>query len=480
MTPSLRGYQEDVRDRARARLAEGCRRVLIQAATGAGKTCISSDIIARCVAKGKRALFLAHRRRLITQKSERLKEWGVPHGIIMAGHPRTAAPVQVSSRDTLLSRAVRNDWMELPPADLVVVDEARLSAADTYRSLIEAYPHAHVVGQDATPARPDGRGLYPFYQALECAVPTSRLVAEGWLVPVRCYAPAGAVRRGKARATGLAGDPVFHWKKWGAGRPTVLFAPKCSASRAVVDAFNAAGIPAEHIDAHTPDAEREAVVARLRAGKTLVVSNCGVWTDGVDIPELSCCVLLRAAKSCVLYRQMVGRVMRPHPSKTDAVLIDHAGACVEHGLPTDDVEWSLKEDDTVDRRNRDALKEGRRTAPVCCAGCGLLFQGAPSCPGCGKVPPRRREKAVARDEVLVEVARTQDGDRGREARQRVWDGCLAAMAHRGQTCASAAWMFKRKTGEWPGDDLRNVAAPGQRHQKVADVFPQFAPRMKRV
>src|SRR5262245_61366080 len=121
--PTLRDYQLDVIDRARARLAYGLRRVIIQAPTGAGKTHVSSEMVRRAWWMGSPCLFLASRRRLIEQKSERLTQFGVPHGVIMRGIDPTPALVQVASRDTLLSRAVRNDWIDLPPAKLVIVDE---------------------------------------------------------------------------------------------------------------------------------------------------------------------------------------------------------------------------------------------------------------------------------------------------------------------------------------------------------------------
>ena len=316
----LRPYQTDVIERVRQRLRDGSKRVLIQAPTGSGKTTCSSEIIRCATLKGKRSLFLAHRRRLVQQKCERLDNFGVTYGVVMRDDPRyrPGAPVQVASRDTLISRGVRNDWIGLPPADLVIVDEARHGMSDGYAGLIDRYPDAVVIGLDATPARSDGRGLGDFYQALECTAPTSQLIREGFLVPVRCYAP----DRKKGQRRGLHGDPVANWRLYGEGRPTVLFTTRVAESRAVCDAFNAENIPAAHIDAHTPDRERDQVVARLRAGTLKVVSNCAIWTEGVDVPELSCCVLLRVAGSYVLFAQCLGRIMRPASGKTDAVLIE--------------------------------------------------------------------------------------------------------------------------------------------------------------
>src|SRR5262249_8882615 len=106
--PKLRPYQQDVIERVRARIKEGHRRVILQAPTGSGKTICSSEILRLAADKGKNCLFLAHRRRLIAQKSATLGQFGVHHGVLMSGeYGSEYAPVQVASKDTLLARAVR-------------------------------------------------------------------------------------------------------------------------------------------------------------------------------------------------------------------------------------------------------------------------------------------------------------------------------------------------------------------------------------
>jgi DNA repair protein RadD len=471
MSQVLRDYQKDVIDRVRARLREGCRRVLIQAPTGAGKTTVSSEIV-RCAAeKGKRSLFLAHRRRLVQQKCDRLEDFGVPYGVLMSDDPRRrpSAPAQVASRDTLLSRG------GLPPADLIIVDEARHGMSDGYAGLLAAYPDAVVIGLDATPARSDGRGLGDFYQAIECTAPTSQLIRDGHLVPVRCYAP----DRGKGARRGLTGDPVANWRLYAEGRPTVLFTTRVAESRAAVEAFNAAGVPAEHIDARTPDDGpdgRDAVVERLRSGRTKVVSNCAIWTEGVDVPELSCCQLLRVAGSYVLFAQCVGRVMRPAPGKADAVLIDHSGACLKHGLPGQDVEWTLSPSESVDQRNAKARKEGKRARPVVCPKCFFLFTGCVVCPACGHKLPRRSLPAETRHELLVEVLGSMTPEQRREREVRDWRHFLAVAHNRGGTLAQAQQMWRKEHGKWPDGGLPMPPAQHLLRRPVSEVYPECVRR----
>ena len=157
--PELRPYQRDVIaefDRTR----EHKRRIILVAPTGAGKTVIGADIIRSFVRRAKSVLVLAHRREIIAQTSEKLHAAGISHGIIQAGFQgRPLELVQVASIQTLWARAIHRGTMDLPPVDLLVVDECHHTPARTYRKIIDAYPNATLLGLTATPCRGDGRGL---------------------------------------------------------------------------------------------------------------------------------------------------------------------------------------------------------------------------------------------------------------------------------------------------------------------------------
>ena len=121
----LRQYQRDVIDEFHRRVVEGHRRIILVAPTGAGKTVIGAEIIGATERSLKPVLVLAHRREIIGQTSRKLYAAGIAHGIIQAGFPtRPLELVQVASIQTLWARAMYRQSMELPPADLLVVDES--------------------------------------------------------------------------------------------------------------------------------------------------------------------------------------------------------------------------------------------------------------------------------------------------------------------------------------------------------------------
>lgn len=389
----LRPYQHQAIEGARAALRGGKRRVLVVSPTGSGKTVIASAIIQSAVQRGSRVLFLAHRRELIHQTSAKLTAFGVRHGIIM-GTERMALQhaAQVASIQTL---ARRRDALKL--VDLIFLDEAHHSAADTYLEVLEWFPSARVVGLTATPWREDGRGLADVFDSHVVVTTPRQLRDEGFLVPVGGWAfeavdtSEAKVRGGDFVASSLAGaamskrvlgDVVEEYARYGNGARGICFAATVQASEALAAQFRAAGIAAEHVDGETPKEARDAILARLRAGVTRVVCNCNVLTEGFDCPELEVAMLCRPTLSLTLYLQMVGRVLRTAPGKTQARIHDHAGLLAAHGHPYSDWDYEPALDTTVNAERDDVASS---TTEKLCPACKSVRSGWP-CDSCGHSP----------------------------------------------------------------------------------------------
>jgi DNA repair protein RadD len=155
--------------------------------TGGGKTIIATCIIERAVERGERVLMLTHRREILRQTSLKMP---IDHGLIQAGlNIDLAYPVQVASIQTLWARCMRTDKLPLPPANLIIIDEAHHIAARTWRLILEAYPNARRVGLTATPCRADGRGLGNYFDRLILGPQIPELIERGFLVRTIYYAP---------------------------------------------------------------------------------------------------------------------------------------------------------------------------------------------------------------------------------------------------------------------------------------------------
>ena len=137
------------------------------------------------------------------------------------------------------------------------------------------------------------------------------------------------------------------------------------------------------------------------------VSNCAVLTEGFDLPDLGCIVLVRPTKSLLLYRQMIGRGLRTAPGKTDCIILDHAGAVHRHGLPTDPIEWTLHTDQRAANKTHDGRKSEHED-PFCeCRSCGHLRQKGFACFNCGWEPKPRGQGIDYVDDNLVELGQSQ-------------------------------------------------------------------------
>ena len=476
--PSLRDYQVDTVSRVLVAIDAGTKRILLVAPTGAGKTVLAAALIENAIHNKKRVLFLAHRRELIKQASNKLYAVGIDHGILLPGYgPLPEEPIQVASIATLHARAFQSRRMDLPEADLVIVDEAHHCRARTYTKILEAYPNAMVIGLTATPCRGDGRGLGNVFDTMIECPSVAELIEDGYLVGTKVYAPSRPdlkgvkVERGdyvesqlasRMNTGALVGDIVTHWFRLSERRQTVVFATGVAHSVHIRDEFRRAGVLAEHIDGSTPAEERDKILADLSAGRIELVTNAMVLTEGWDQPSVSCLVLARPTKSIGLFRQMIGRVLRPAPGKTEALILDHAGATFVHGFAEDPIHWELAEDRKAE--NKAHASRGTPEAPslTTCPECSAVrFQGKP-CGACGWRPQSRARPVDVADGDLARV------ERDRSVRLNTFDDDYKDRFHRGLIWIArekaykpgwASYKYKTKFGEWPRSRTPPVPEP---------------------
>lgn len=462
----LRDYQQRLIDRIRAAEAAGHRRILAVLPTGGGKTACFSYLIREAVEDRQRTLLLAPRRELVHQAASTLHRFGVLSGVIMAGEPRNVMlPSQVASVDTIRARFSRRGGVAaLPHADLVVVDEAHVFDTKARQEILDRY--GRILGVTATPARGDGRGLGGSWDVLVEGPDVAELIAAGHLVPIRYFSPSAPDLEGlKTRAgdyavgqlservnrASLIGDVLTNWERLARDRQTVVFAVDRAHARNIWQTFHGAGYATEYVDGDTPVEERRQAFERISDGRSQVLVNVFVASYGLDIPSLSCAVLARPTRSVVLYRQTVGRVLRPAPGKVDAIVLDHAGAVAFHGRIEDPVAWSLDPGETLAERLEKSKKESR---DITCENCSHVYRGRPDCPECGHVPEPASTPVAVRPAELQPMDGKHEAPRGE---QMMFLGELKAYgAERGYKDGWAAYKFKERFGQWPP---RNAGFP---------------------
>lgn len=395
----LRPYQELAISKVRDSFRKGNKRTILQLATAGGKTFTISSVILDAITKGSKVLVFVPRRELVYQFRDTLKRIGIDAGIIMAGEMRSISNVQLASFDTFESWVVKKNNMLAPDANLIIIDEAHIYLDKQMRLIEKFYPDAFVIGLTATPARKNGKGLGVFYQDLVLGVSIKELTEQGFLAPVRYFAPTDVdLSRVRLNNDGdysesqldkvmddsvLIGDIVENWARIAGDRQTVVFCSGINHSIHVRDQFLKYGIRAEHLDGKTDKEERKRILERVKTGETQVLTNVFVATYGLDIPVLSCAVMARPTKNLALYLQMVGRIMRIHEDKEDAIVIDHAGVVKENGMAADEQYWSLDVNEKVKDRKERKKREKKEKKDIICSNCKTVYKAERQCPNCG-------------------------------------------------------------------------------------------------
>jgi len=427
----LRPYQEAAVAGLRRAYATGHRAPLLVMPTGAGKTQVFTFITAAMAQRGRSVTILVHRRELIAQASRKLDQAGVPHGIIAAGTPATNAPIQVASVQTLIRRLE-----DTPAPDLIIIDEAHHAAAGSWGKILDHWPDALRLGVTATPSRLDGRGLRDNFDVIVHGPTVSDLTAAGYLAPCKLYAPpqvadlsaiptrAGDFASDAAAAAmdkpSITGDAIDHYRRICPGAPAIAFCCTTDHAEHVAAQFRNAGFSSAAILGTTPIAQRDQQLNDLASGAIQILTSVDVISEGTDVPAVTAAILLRPTASLGLYLQQVGRILRPAPGKTHAIVLDHVGNIHRHGWPDDVRTWSL---DSKPRRQRDnAPAPTVRTCPVCFA----AFKPAPVCPCCGAPSELTPREIQQRDGELQEL------ERRTQRRQQGTARSLKELIHIGQ------------------------------------------------
>lgn len=329
--------------------------LLAVAATGAGKTNILWGIADRFIGEkpGARVVVLAHRKELIEQPLARLNQFW-PHlakraGIVMANSNECHRQIVIATVQTLGSKSGKriSEMLNYGKVDLLIVDECHHISAGQYGQVIDGLKAKNadlkLLGVTATPERGDKKSLAEIFQKESANVGVMRLIDEGHLCQPIVHGVKTNIDLSGVKVQGAGGardynneqlvaavetDDCFklvvktHMEKI-ANRPTIAFVPSVAGAYRLAALLCEQGVKAVAADGTTPRAEREAVITDFKAGRITCICNVALWTEGLDLPQLECCHLVRPTKSDALYLQMVGRTLRTHPGKESVDIFDY-------------------------------------------------------------------------------------------------------------------------------------------------------------
>lgn len=445
----LHPFQHGIKSAVFQHWNEGRRNVLIKSPTGSGKTVISADIVrhVNCAVAS-----IAHRSELVSQKSVALAREGVIHRVVGSDALRRdcvtlhmeefgrsfynpGARVGVCSVDTLIGKDPKKDaWF--PQVGLWDMDEAHHVLQDNkWGQACSMFPNALGLGVTATPSRADGKGLGRnadgLFDALVQGPELRALIDSGYLTDYRIFAPPSDVDYSEVKVTAsgdyspaklraavhasdkIVGDVVKHYLRIAPGKLGITFAVDIEAAKEICAAYRANGVPAEIVTAKTPPLLRTQILRRFRARQVLQLVNVDLFGEGFDLPAIEVVSMVRKTESWPLFVQQFGRALRlmirpdlsakwgtfsdaerlahiAESEKPVAIIIDHVGNVIRHGLP------DAPRIDLLGRRDRrssgssDAIPLRGCTNPngggwgIPCTT--VYFRYLKTCPDCGFYP----------------------------------------------------------------------------------------------
>ena len=409
MSLKLRDYQEELVDGIKQSMIAGNHSIIVQSPPRSGKTVVMAHIAKSATDKNNKVLFFSHRKEINEQVYKTFENNEVNMDLVTIGGVQ--------------SLVRKLDKLDEPT--IILIDEAHHSKASSYKKIIDYFPNAYKLLFTGTPVRLDGSGFDDIADDLILGKSVKWLQKHGRIAPFKYYAPlmidiAGLKKRAgeftkqsvdDTMKTVVFGDVIGHYEKLAKGKQAIVYTHSVEASENVSKAFNKAGYNSMAVSGKTPKEERETAMRAFRNGDLKIMVNCELFTEGIDLPNVDVCIMLRPTQSLSLYLQFAMRALNPREGKT-AIIIDHVGNVERFGLPNQDREWSLQ--GTVEKKQ--TAKIGEPTVRVCEMCFATFWSKERICPECGyENEPTKQEIELIREAELKEIKEEQQ----RKIREKV-------------------------------------------------------------
>lgn len=342
----LFNYQNKLVNEVRNKLLRN-RSVLIQSPAGSGKSVVIAEIARRTTVKGNRVMFMVHRKELVEQIMESFRK----------------QDVDLDKCTIMTVVKIKHRLAELPRPQLLITDETHHGLAKTYQAIYDYYKGVPRLGFTATPWRMNGAGLNEVYQTMVKGPSVKWLIDHHFLAPFH-YWTVDSIDHDNLQSSNkntdytnqsidnsfgkeIFGNVVDQYRKYANGQKTIVYAHSILYSKMIAKRFRQSGINAVHVDSKTPTEQRETIMQDFKQGKIKVLCNVDLISEGFDVPDCSCVIMVRPTKSLVLFIQQSMRCMRSDhkgPNGTNknkvATIIDMVGnAHIKGVLPDSNYDW---------------------------------------------------------------------------------------------------------------------------------------------
>ncbi len=366
MQKILRPYQLDALNKLKIRLKENIHPLLLTASVGSGKSIIIAEILLAMEKSNYKCLCLTLNSTLIQQNYDAYKNQGGNPGIYCAGlNAKDIEQDVIFASPHSVAQSIKDkNGIYNQPFRLIVVDEAHNidpNNTDTmFQKIILHYGRMaqnkgysyRIVGLTGTPYRGKGHtiiGNNQFFKEEVCNISTSWLISQKYLTspmfgitdqPSYDFSNIRINNMGKFNAIELQ-EVIDKNERLTAKIMYELVEVMKKRTGAFIFASTrkhceecAKSLPNGEwaiVTGETPHEERKTIIERARTGDIRYLINVNVLNVGVDVPSYDVCAWLRPTESLLLYTQGIGRVLRLHPEKNNALILDYAGNLDRHG-----------------------------------------------------------------------------------------------------------------------------------------------------
>lgn len=470
-------HQAEAIEQVEQAISKGEKRICVTSPTGGGKSLMQREIIKR----HRSCAVYTNRKMLFEQLSKGLTDDGIEHGKLAADYDwDMSKAVQLCMIPTVHNKMASRHF-EVPPSEVVIIDECHTDTKLRISEIMDSHAEygSVVIGFSATPA-----GIGHLYDVLITAGTNSDLRSCGAHVPAMTYAPSeidtkklksvsdslGYEYKSKRYRHAVHGNILKHYRELNPGKtPTLIFSPGVRESKWVAEFLTEEGERCAHIDGETiwldgeefnSTQDSRSELLKMVAQGELILSNRFVLREGIDIPELQCCILATRFSSVVSYVQATGRLIRKHPSHKEVTLIDMAGNWWHHGSINQNREWDLNSTPNQMAGERFTKKRAEREdgvpPEIICPKCGQVRISGNTCRNCGYVCAKGSRMILQSNGELKRATGDPFAPRKRDKNpQNVkdWKKCYFGGKNRGASFNQAiAWYAKNHHWCYPQPD----------------------------
>jgi len=239
-------------------------------------------------------------------------------------------------------QSVHSRLEDLPEFDLVIIDEAHHIGADTFRTSIRALSPKMLAGVTATPWRGDSYDIDQLLGSPVVQIGIAEGLQRGFLTEVDYRLLADNVdwevvqslsshryslpQLNRALIIPIRDEQavtiirqVFMDEHRRSG---IVLCPTIVHAGHFAGMLRHFGFKAAVISSDLPPRERDAVMARFRAGELHLVTTVDLFNEGVDVPDVDLIVFMRVTHSRRIFVQQLGRGLRISPGKDRVVVLD--------------------------------------------------------------------------------------------------------------------------------------------------------------